>query len=90
MSTNESPTTSRQLDELYKSFPKYITYEMKNGFMLIRHSNVPNYGELWGVNIVTKRTMIGSIEHLPGDLIMSLDDGKGKVIYYRHLRRMKN
>lgn len=90
MSTEESLTTPKELDALYAMFPPTITYEMKNGFMLVRHSNLPGYGELWGVNIITKRIVIGTIEHLPGDLVMSLDDGKGQVVYYRHLRRMNN
>lgn len=55
--------------------------------MTVSEQGTAESGELWGVNVITRKVVLGKVEHLPGDLIMPLDGG-GKVIFYRHLRRI--
>jgi hypothetical protein len=81
--------TPKDLDSILKNFPDQIaSFSFRNGFVAVSGPGAAASGELWGVNVVTRKAVLGKVEHLPGDLIMSLDDGSGKVIFYRHLRRI--
>ncbi|WP_346353088.1 hypothetical protein [Azotosporobacter soli] len=88
MSTLERKTTRSDLDESNKVLRGAMSYEYKEGIMLIRNAQIPGYQEKWGVNIIEKKFQAAGVDHLPGDMLMSLEDGTGKVVYYRHLRRM--
>lgn len=80
--------TPKDLDSLLKNFPdKAASFTYKDGFVTVFEPGAGASGELWGVNVITKKVAIGKVEHLPGELIMSLDAG-GKVVFYRHLRRI--
>ncbi|HAK72700.1 MAG TPA: hypothetical protein DCP36_02370 [Sporomusaceae bacterium] len=80
--------TPKDLDILLRdSSNQAATFTFSNGFLTITESGETTSKELWGVNAIIRKAMIGKVEYLPGDLVMSLDDG-GKVAFYRHLRRI--
>lgn len=79
--------TPKDLDNVLKKSPDQVAaFSFKNGFITISEQGSAT-PELWGVNVITKKVLLAKVEHLPGDLIMSLDSG-GKVTFYRHLRRV--
>lgn len=89
MSNESSPTTQQDLDKVRKSSRANISYVLRaDGMMLVTRTDMPNYKELWGVNLITKAFSGRGVDFLPGDLVMSLDDGYGQVVYRRHLRRI--
>lgn len=85
-STKEEEYTAASLDELFKILPAdgTPTFKIKGQFMTIKNPGGQN--ELWGVNLFAKD--VGSVAK-KGDLMMTLDDGSGNVIYYRLLRRVE-
>ncbi|MEQ9265676.1 MAG: hypothetical protein RLN81_10675 [Balneolaceae bacterium] len=88
MRSDSANYTSNEILELYQSFPKdkIPNYNLQGQFITIDNPEIENYLELWGINIVRKDR--GSF-FKKGDLVMSLDDGKGEVVYYRILRRIE-
>lgn len=88
MTSQGSNYTAEDLDEIFKTLPNSKTpnYKLQGQFVTIDNPEIKNYQELWGVNLFAK-----DIEGLAkkGDLIMTLDDGKGNVVYYRLLRRVE-
>ncbi len=80
--------TPKDLDILLRDSSNQVaTFTFSNGFLTVTESGETTSKELWGVNAIIRKAMIGKVEYLPGDLVMSLDDG-GKVAFYRHLRRI--
>lgn len=80
--------TPKDLDRLLRDQPNQAaTFTFSNGFLTVTEPGATMAKELWGVNAITRKAMLGNVEYLPGDLVMSLDGG-GKVALYRHLRRI--
>ncbi len=88
MASQDANYTAEDLDELFKTLPnnQVPNYNLKGQFLTIDNPGIKNYKELWGVNLFAK-DIEGFAKN--GDLIMTLDDGNGNVIYYRLLRKVK-
>lgn|GEM_PF-861433 len=87
MSDKDYNYSSKELKELFDLLPANKTPDFKlNGlFVTIDNKEIKDYQELWGVNLFA----IDVNELLKkGNLIMSLDDGSGNVVYYRLLERV--
>lgn len=87
MSDKDYNYSSKELKELFDLLPANKTPDFKlNGlFLTIDNKEVKDYQELWGVNLFA----IDVNELLKkGNLIMSLDDGSGNVVYYRLLEKV--
>jgi len=80
--------TAKELAEIFEVLPndKTPNYKLDGQFIKIDNPEIKNYQELWGANIFAKD--ITGIA-LKGDMIMSLDDGSGNIIYYRLLRKIE-
>jgi hypothetical protein len=82
--------SSKELKEIFDVLPKDKTpnYKLLGQFVLIDNPEIKDYEETWGVNLFAK-----DINDFlkKGNLLMTLDDGSGKgnVIYYRLLERIK-
>lgn len=80
--------TPKDLDRLLRDQSNQAaTFTFSNGFLTVTETGATTAKELWGVNAIIRKVMIGKVEYLPGDLVMSLDSG-GKVALYQHLRRI--
>ncbi|GFK93023.1 hypothetical protein NNJEOMEG_00852 [Fundidesulfovibrio magnetotacticus] len=90
MASEDARDTPRTLDELARILPKTTRWGFDKGFLVISRADDPKHPEIWGVNLITREFERGGVRFLPGDLLMSLDDGKGNVIYRRHLRRISD
>lgn len=90
MMTNQKPEglNEKSLIETFKQLPGWNHFDFKNGFIEITYPDIPGLKELWSTQIITKFMTPMGLEHRPGDMLMSLDDGHGGVIYRRLLRRM--
>lgn len=65
---------------------KTPNYTLKGQFLTIDNKEIKDYQELWGVNLFA----IDVNNFLKkGNLMMTLDDGNGNVIYYRLLKRIE-
>ncbi|WP_396146371.1 hypothetical protein [Flavobacterium sp.] len=87
MSDKDYDYTSKELNEIFKVLPSEKTpnYTLNGQFLSIDNKETKDYKEIWGVNLFA----IDVNEFLKkGNLIMSLDDGKGNVIYYRLLKKI--
>ena len=88
MSTQDANYTSKQLQKMFAVLPfdKTPDYKLDGQFLTIDNKEIENYQEVWGVNLFTKdlKSFIKK-----GNLIMSLDDGNGQVLYYRLLEKIK-
>lgn len=90
MSDKDYEYTSKELKEVFNVLPfeKTPNYKLNGQFLIIDNKEIKNYEEMWGVNLFA----IDVNDFLKkGNLIMSLDDGKGdgNVIYYRLLRKLE-
>ena len=87
MEEKDSNYSSNDLDKIFRDLPKEKAqnFNLTDQFLTINNLENKNHQELWGVNIFA-----ADIEGLAkkGDLIMTLDDGKGEVKYYRLLRKI--
>jgi hypothetical protein len=88
MSTQETNDTPETLKQVYDILPKTAGFRFENGFMAVTYADRPGERELWGVNVITRKVERDGFAFLPGDLLMSLDDGAGNAVYRRHLRRI--
>jgi hypothetical protein len=88
MNSQDGAYSTKELAQIFEVLPKDKTpnYKLDGQFVIIDNPEIKDYQEIWGVNIFAKD--IGS-KVKKGDLIMSLDDGNGKAIYYRLLRRIQ-
>lgn len=78
----------KDLKELFSILPSNKTpnYKLDGQFLTIDNKEIKDYQELWGVNLFAK-----DINDFlkKGNLMMTLDDGNGIVIYYRLLKRIE-
>ncbi len=89
MSTHPSEPTHESLDKLHDMFPNAVHYHFnKDGFLVVTREDQPEEDELWGVNLIAKDFTMSGTDFKAGDLLMSLDDGQGNVVYHRLLRRI--
>ena len=88
MSTEDANYTSKQLKKIFDTLPfdKTPDYKLDGQFLTIDNKEIKDYQEVWGVNLFTK-DLNSFIKK--GNLIMSLDDGNGQVLYYRLLEKIK-
>lgn len=88
MANEDSPFTAKELKEIFDTLPadKTPSYQLNGQFVTIDSKEIEGYRELWGVNLFTKDVN----DFLKkGYLIMTLDDGRGEIMYYRLLRRVE-
>ncbi len=89
MSSHPSEPTHESLDKLHAMFPNAVHYQYnKDGFLVVTREDQPFNKELWGVNLISKDFSMSGTDFKAGDLLMSLDDGQGNVVYRRLLRRI--
>lgn len=87
MSDNDYDYTSKKLKEIFTALPfeKTPNYKLDGQFISIDNKEIKDYEEKWGVNLFAKDV---NKFLKKGNLIMSLDDGEGNVIYYRLLKKI--
>lgn len=75
--------------ELAKQSASTVRWEFREGFIRITRTDHPSV-ELWGVNVwqVDQEFMPGA-KISKGDILMSLDNGQGKIRYYRRITRLQ-
>lgn len=89
MSTHATTHTHESLDKLHEIIPHTVHYKFNpDGFMVVTRDDQPDQPELWGVNLIAKDFSSGGTDFKKGDLLQSLDDGQGNVVYRRLLRRI--
>lgn len=88
MSSAESDQTPESLDKLNGMLPQTMRYSFKEGFLVVTRADDPGSEEKWGVNLLTEDFTSGGTDFAEGDLLMSLDDGQGNVVYRRLVRRI--
>ena len=89
MSTHATAHTSATLDQLHEMIPHTVHYAFNpDGFMVVTRDDQPATKEFWGVNLIAKDFSMGETDFKAGDLLQSLDDGHGNVVYRRLLRRI--
>ncbi|MBO6535458.1 MAG: hypothetical protein JJ966_04500 [Balneolaceae bacterium] len=88
MNTEDEDYSVEDLKEIFSALPEEKTpnFVHQGQFLTVDQPEMQDYLELWGVNIFYKD--VGKFAK-KGDLIMSLDDGNGEVIYYRLLRKIE-
>ncbi|KFF13451.1 hypothetical protein IW15_06570 [Chryseobacterium soli] len=88
MSDQDSDYSAKDLKEIFATLPagKTPNYKLDGQFLTIDNKDIKDYQELWGVNLFAV-----DIDDFfkKGNLIMTLDDGNGNVIYYRLLQRIE-
>ena len=89
MSDKDYDYSSKDLQETFAFLPadKTPNYKLDGQFLTIDNKEIKDYQELWGVNLFA--TDINDFLK-KGNLIMTLDDGKGNVVYYRLLKKLIN
>lgn len=88
MTDTDAAYTSKELEEIFNVLPKERTpdYKYRGGILVITNKEIEDYREIWGVNQFAKDIN----EYMKtGRILMTLDDGNGKVIYYRLLEKIK-
>lgn len=89
MSTHATDHTPESLDTLHGMLPHTVHFHFDtDGFMVVEREDDPDNPEKWGVNLIAKDFSSGGTDFKTGDLVMSLDDGQGNVVYRRLLRRI--
>jgi hypothetical protein len=88
MSDKDNDYTSKELKEVFNALPsdKTPNFKLDGQFLTIDNKDIEDYKELWGVNLFA---MDINDFLKKGNLIMTLDDGSGNVIYYRLLKKIK-
>lgn len=88
MSDRDNTYSSKELKKIFDILPagKTPNFKLDGHFLIIDNMEIRDYQEIWGVNLFAKDIN----EFLKkGMLLMTLDDGKGNVIYYRLLKRIE-
>lgn len=88
MSDTDYDYSAKDLMKIFDILPqdKTPTYKLDGQFLTIDNKETVNYKEVWGVNLFA----IDINDFFKkGNLIMTLDDGNGNVIYYRLLKRIE-
>ena len=78
----------KELKETFAVLPtdKVPNFKLDGQFLTIDNKENKDYQELWGVNLFS----VDVNDYLKkGNLMMTLDDGQGNVIYYRLLKRVE-
>ena len=89
MSTEATAHTPASLDKLHGMFPGAVRHAFNaDGFLVVTYADRPGEQELWGVNLIARDFTSGGTDFKAGDLLMSLDDGRGNPVYRRLLRRL--
>lgn len=80
--------SSKDLKEVFAILPvdKTPNYKLEGQFLTIDNKEIKDYQEIWGVNLFAK--YINDFLK-KGNLMMTLDDGNGNVLYYRLLKRIE-
>ena len=87
MSTHATAHTPESLDKLHEMLPRTVHYAFNpDGFMVVTRDDQPDQTERWGINLLAQDFTSGGTDFKARDLIMSLDDGHGNVVYRRLLR----
>lgn len=88
MSDKDGDYTSKDLKEIFDALPfdKTPNYALDGQFLTIDNKEIKDYQELWGVNLFT---MDINDFLKKGNIMMTLDDGNGNVVYYRLLKRIE-
>lgn len=87
MSNKDANYSVKELKEIFEMLPvdKTPNFKLDGQFLTIDNKEIKDYRELWGVNLFA----IDINDFLKkGNLMMTLDDGNGNVIYYRLLKRI--
>ena len=88
MSDKDVAYSSKQLKKIFSVLPASGTpnYKLDGQFVTIDNKEIKGYQELWGVNLfaIDVNAFLKK-----GNLMMTLDDGNGDVIYYRLLKRIE-
>ncbi|WP_207428314.1 hypothetical protein [Pedobacter sp. SYSU D00535] len=87
MSDKDYDYLAKELKEIFGALSADRTpdYKLSGQFVSIVNKDIKGYQEIWGVNLFA----IDVNELLKkGNLMMTLDDGKGNIIYYRLLKRI--
>jgi hypothetical protein len=88
MTDNNADHSIKELEEIFSILPsdKTPNYKLEGQFLTIDNKEIKDYQELWGVNLFA----IDINDFIKkGNLMMTLDDGNGNVIYYRLLKRIE-
>lgn len=88
MSDIDFDYSAEELNETFKILPSHNTpsYKLNGQFLLLYNREIKDYQELWGVNLFA----VDVNDFLKkGNLMMTLDDGTGNVIYYRLLKKIE-
>ncbi len=88
MSDEDHNYSLLELKEVFNILPakKTPNYILNGQFLTIDNKEIKNYQEVWGVNLFAMEIN----EYVKkGNLMMTLDDGKGNVNYYRLLQRIE-
>lgn len=88
MTDKDYDYSAKDLQEIFNVLPadKTPDYSLQGQFVFIDNKEIADYQEQWGVNLFAKDV---NAYLKKGRLIMSLDDGNGKVIYYRLLEKIQ-
>jgi hypothetical protein len=87
MKDSDENYTAKDLKTLFDILPQEQTpnFKLDGQFLTIDNKHKKNYQETWGVNLFA----IDINDYLKkGNLMMTLDDGNGNVVYYRLLKRI--
>lgn len=88
MSDKDYNYSAKELKEIFDVLPanKTPNYQYNGQFLTIDNKEIKDYQEFWGVNLFA----VDINDFLKkGNLIMTLDDGNGNVIYYRLLKKIE-
>ena len=88
MSEKDSDYSVKELKDIFGILPanQAPDYRLEGQFLTVDNKENKNYRELWGVNLFAADVN----DFLKkGNLMMTLDDGNGNVVYYRLLKRIE-
>lgn len=87
MSDQDHDYNSNELKELFEttSGDENPDYKYDGTLLFITIDHIKDYLEVWGLNLLTK-DLDKNLKK--GTLIMSMDNGKGEIIYYRFLKKI--
>ncbi|TDQ78326.1 hypothetical protein [Sphingobacterium yanglingense] len=89
MADKDYDYTSEDLKEIFDMLPadKTPNYEYDGEYVTIDNKENEDYLELWGVNLFYRD--IKKLNIKKGNLMMTLDDGNERMIYFRLLKRIE-
>ncbi len=81
----DNPAT---LDRMHDMLPATMHFRFEDDMFIVTRDGQPRATERWGVSVIATNFTLAGVLFKAGDLLMSLDDGQGNVLYRRHLRRL--